>query len=95
MGLGGGLNGLGETRKTRDIRGTRENQGRLWKSEGTRGRSRSDQRGLGGSGDSRSDTVASLGEWALTALCVLFVPYKTPSNTVCSITPLRSPYPGL
>ena len=44
---------------------------------GTRGKS--DQRGLGGPGGSRSDPVASLGEWAPTALCVLFVPPTTPS----------------
>ena len=47
------------------------------KTVGTRGKS--DQRGLGGPRRSRSDPVASLGEWALTALCVLFVPPTTPS----------------
>ena len=47
---------------------------------GTRGKS--DQQGLGGPGGSRRDPVASLGEWAPTALCVLFGPPHHPVSSV-------------
>ena len=64
--------GLGKTR--RDLGGL----GKLGGLGGL-GKTRGDYGNWGDQGGSTSDPVASLGEWAPTALCVLFVPLTTPS----------------